>query len=188
MLNRIVIINSELYAKAAICTDESNSIQLVAESNVGKSSFLNTLNFLYITDKDHMRFEGNRKLSESIKHYFDGNSIYSFIIFEILNNGYYCILVKATPENTLEYYKINGEYREDFFVEKLSDGFKPKKWADILLELTNDNPTDAPIQLKNDELYYLVYNSDKNKNPVVLINNKVKRKGKALVVSKKLCK
>lgn len=180
MLNKIAIINSELYAKAVICISDSKSIQLVAESNVGKSSFLNTLNFLYITDKEQMRFEGYRKLSESMKHYFDGNSIYSFIIFEIFNNGYYCILVKATPENTLEYYKINGEYKEDFFVEKLSDGFKPKKWTDILRELTNDNPTDAPILLKNEDLYNLVYHSDKNKNPVVLINNKVKRKGKSL--------
>ena len=181
MLNRIVVINSELYAKAAISIGDSNSIQLAAENNVGKSSFLNTLNFLYIVDKEQMRFEDNRKLSESMKHYFGGTSIYSFIIFEIFSNGYYCILVKATPENTLEYYKISGEYKENFFVEKLPDGgFKPKKWETALQELTNDNPTDAPIQLKSDDLYNLIYNSDKNKNPVVLINSKVKRKGKSL--------
>ncbi len=180
MLNRIVIINSELYAKASIHIGDNASIQITAENNVGKSSFLNTLNFLYITDKDQMRFEDNRKLSDSMKHYFDGTSLHSFIVFEIFKNGYYCILVKATPENTIEYYKINGEYKEDFFIQTSADGFKSKKWEKILQELTNDNPTDPPTLLKSEELYNLVYNSDKNKNPVVWIKREVKRKGRAL--------
>lgn len=180
MLNRIVIINSELYAKASIHIGDNASIQITAENNVGKSSFLNTLNFLYITDKDQMRFEDNRKLSDSMKHYFDGTSLHSFIVFEIFKNGYYCILVKATPENTIEYYKINGEYKEDFFIQTSADGFKAKKWEKILQELTNDNPTDPPTLLKSEELYNLVYNSDKSKNPVVWIKREVKRKGRAL--------
>ncbi|OFY86674.1 MAG: hypothetical protein A3F72_15670 [Bacteroidetes bacterium RIFCSPLOWO2_12_FULL_35_15] len=180
MLNRIIIINSELYAKASIHIGDNGSIQIAAENNVGKSSFINTLNFLYITDKDQMRFEDNRKLSDSMKHYFDGTSIHSFIVFEIFKNGYYCILVKATPENTIEYYKINGEYKESFFIQTSQDGFKAKKWEKILQELTNDNPTDPPILLKGEDLYNLVYNSDKNKNPVVWIKKEVKRKGRAL--------
>ena len=180
MLNRIVIINSELYAKASIHIGDNASIQITAENNVGKSSFLNTLNFLYITDKDQMRFEDNRRLSDSMKHYFDGTSIHSFIVFEIFKNGYYCILVKATPENTIEYYKINGEYKENFFIQTSTEGFKAKKWEKILQELTNDNPTEPPMLLKGEELYNLVYNSDKNKNPVVWIKREVKRKGRAL--------
>jgi hypothetical protein len=178
MLNRIVIINSELYAKAAIYLGDCNSVQLAAESNVGKSSFLNTLNFLYITDKEQMRFENNRKLSDSMKHYFE-NSFQSFIIFEIFNNGYYCILVKATPENTIEYYKIDGEYNENYFIQKAETGFAPKKWDKILTEITTANSINPPKKLTNDDLYNLIYNSDKNKNPVVQINNKVKRKGRS---------
>ena len=178
MLNRIVIINSELYAKASIYLGDCNSIQLAAESNIGKSSFLNTLNFLYITDKEQMRFEDNRKLSDSMKHYFE-NSFQSFIIFEIFNNGYYCILVKATPENAIEYYKINGEYNESYFIKKTDKGFTPQKWDNILTEITTTNSIDIPQKLTNDDLYNLIYNSDKNKNPVVQINNKVKRKGRS---------
>ncbi|MBI5539036.1 MAG: hypothetical protein HY951_03190 [Bacteroidia bacterium] len=180
MLNRIAIINSELFAKASIYIGDNANIQITAENNVGKSSFLNTLNFLYITDKDQMRFEDNRRLSDSMKHYFDGTSIHSFIVFEIFKNGYYCILVKATPENTIEYYKINGEYKENFFIQTSADGFKVKKWEKILQELTNDNPTDPPTLLKGEDLYNLVYNSDKNKNPVVWIKREVKRKGRSL--------
>lgn len=179
MLNRIVIINSELYAKASINISDNTSIQIAAENNVGKSSFLNTLNFLYITDKDQMRFEDGRKLSDSMKHYFDGTSQHSYIIFEIFKNGYYSILVKATPENSIEYYKINGEYKENFFIQTSEGGFKAKKWEKVLQELTTDNPTDPPVLLKTEDLYNLIYNSDKNKNPVVWIKRDVKRKGRA---------
>ena len=175
MLNKIVIINSELYSKASIHIGDNSSIQITAENNVGKSSFINALNFLYITDKDQMRFEDDRKLSDSMKHYFDGTSQHSFIIFEIFKNGYYSILVKATPENTIEYYKINGELKEHLYIETSSKGFKAKKWNDILRDLTLDNPTDPPIKLSNEELYSLVYNSDKNKSPVVWIKKDVKR-------------
>ena len=52
MLNRIVIINSELYGKADILIGDSTSIQLEADSNVGKSSLINTLNFLYIPERE----------------------------------------------------------------------------------------------------------------------------------------
>lgn len=178
MLNKIVIINSELYAKASIHIGESSSIQITAENNVGKSSFINSLNFLYITDKDQMRFEDDRKLSDSMKHYFDGTSLHSFIIFEIIKNGYYSILVKATPENTIEYYKITGEYEESCFVETQNNKFKARKWSDVLQNLTLKNPIDVPVRLTNEELYNLVYNSDKNKNPVVWLKKSVKRNGK----------
>ncbi|TNJ42200.1 hypothetical protein KFZ70_15190 [Tamlana fucoidanivorans] len=178
MLNKIIIINSELYAKASIYIGESASIQITAENNVGKSSFINALNFLYITDKDQMRFEDDRKLSDSMKHYFDGTSLHSFIIFEIIKNGYYSILVKATPENTIEYYKITGEYDELCFVETQNNKFKARKWSDVLQNLTLKNPTDVPIKLTNEELYNLVYNSDKNKNPVVWLKKSVKRNGR----------
>jgi hypothetical protein len=180
MLNRIVIINSELYAKASIHIGENSSIQITAENNVGKSSFLNALNFLYITDKDQMRFEDGRRLADSMKHYFDGTSLHSFIIFEIFKNGYYCILVKATPENNIEYYKINGEYREELYIQKSNEGFKAKKWESVLQELTTANSTDPPKLLKSEDLFNLVYNTDKNKSPVVWIKKEVKRKGRSL--------
>ena len=116
MLNRIVIINSQLYSKANILISDATGIQLAAESNVGKSSLINTLNFLYIIDQRQMLFEGDRKLKESIKHYFKTIN-QSFVIFEINKSGYtYCILVKANANFELEYYKFNSSYN---FILKL---------------------------------------------------------------------
>lgn len=179
MLNKIIVINSELYAKAIMHIGNSSSIQLTAENNVGKSSFLNTLNFLYITDKEQMRFEDSRKLADSMKHYFDGTSLHSFIIFEIFKTDYYCILVKATPENTIEYYRLPGEFKEDYFINRAADSFKVKRWDKILEELTKDYPYDPPVLLKGEDLYNQIYNSDRAKNPVVWIKREVKRKGRS---------
>jgi hypothetical protein len=69
MLNRIVVINSTLYAKANLLLGNAESIQLAAENNVGKSSLINCLNFLYILDKREWKF-GDNSPSETIKHYF----------------------------------------------------------------------------------------------------------------------
>lgn len=183
MLNRIAIINSELYSKATILIGDAASIQIAAENNVGKSSFLNALNFLYIPDKEQMRFEDNRRLSESIKHYFS-NSLNSYIVFEIRKGGYYSILVKATPESTIEYYKIAGAYNEAHFVELLPDGkFRIKEWRQVLESLVLDNPTYQPVQLTGEELYSQIYSTDKGKNPVVHIKREVKRKGRGFTNS-----
>jgi len=175
MLNKIIIINSELYSKASIQIGQSSSIQIAAENNVGKSSFINTLNFLYITDKKEMRFEDNKTLSDSMNHYFE-NSLHSFIVFEIFKNGYFCILVKATPENTIEYYKITGAYDEQHFFDfNENQGFRPLKWEEIGKNLTLQNPTSSPQKLTNEDFYNLVYNTNKAKNPVVVLSRTAKR-------------
>jgi|GEM_PF-1784261 len=45
MLNRIVVINSTLYAKANRYLGDAESIRLAAENNVGKRSLINCLKF-----------------------------------------------------------------------------------------------------------------------------------------------
>lgn len=177
MLNRIIIINSDLYAKASILIDDVGSIQLAAENNVGKSSFVNALNFLFITDKTQMVFEDGRLLSASMKHYFNGSITHSYIIFEIKKDGYYCIVVKATAENTIEYHKILGAYNESYFITKNGNEFAPKNFdKEVLRDIQKDKPKDAPVLLKAEELYNLVYNIDGKTNPVVWIETNVKRK------------
>lgn len=177
MLNRIIIINSDLYAKASILIDDVGSILLAAENNVGKSSFVNALNFLFITDKTQMVFEDGRLLPASMKHYFNGSISHSYIIFEIKNDGYYCIVVKATAENTIEYHKILGAYNESYFITKNGNEFSPKNFdKEVLRDIQKDRPKDAPVLLKAEELYNLVYNIDGKTNPVVWIKSNVKRK------------
>jgi len=179
MLNRIVIINSELYSKADILIGDSNSIQLEADSNVGKSSLINTLNFLYIIDQRHMLFEGDRKLKESIKHYFKSVN-QSFIIFEINKSGYtYCILVKANANFELEYYKFNSSYKEEYFFERTDKGFAPISFEKVVASLLLKTQS-KPEQLKTDELYDIVYSKKAENKPVVWTTDKISRSGKSI--------
>lgn len=179
MLNRIVIINSELFAKADILIGDTNSIQLEADSNIGKSSLINTLNFLYIIDQKQMLFEGDRKLKESIKHYFKTVN-QSFVIFEINKSGYtYCILVKANASFELEYYKFNASYNEEYFFEKTDVGFAPLSFEKVVANLLLKTES-KPEQLKSDELYDIVYSKKTTIKPVVLTTDKISRTGKSL--------
>jgi len=178
MLNRIIIINSELYSKADILIGDTNSIQLEADSNVGKSSLINTLNFLYIIDQGQMLFEGERKLKESIKHYFKTVN-QSFVIFEINKSGYtYCILVKANGNFELEYYKFNSSYNEEYFFEKTDKGFAPISFEKIVATLLLKTQS-KPEQLKADELYDIVYSRKAENKPVVLTTDRITRVGKS---------
>lgn len=178
MLNRIIIINSKLYSKADILIGDTTSIQLEADSNVGKSSLINTLNFLYIIDQRQMLFEGDRKLKESIKHYFKSIN-QSFVIFEINKSGYtYCILVKANANFELEYYKFNSSYNEEYFFEKTDRGFAPVSFEKIVATLLLKTQS-KPEQLKADELYDIVYSKKAENKPVVLTTDKITRVGKS---------
>jgi len=82
MLHRIVVINSQVYTKAEVVLGNLESIQLTGENNVGKSSLIHVLNFLYLMDGQQMRFEGDRDLKESLPHYFPDTQR-SFVLFEI---------------------------------------------------------------------------------------------------------
>ena len=178
MLNRIVIINSQLYSKANILlSDAPNGIQLAAESNIGKSSLINTLNFLYIIDKGKMRFEGDKTLKESISHYFK-NINQSYIIFEIYKNGYWCLLVRANANNDIEYYKIDHEYKDEFFFREENGKQSIVNFQDVQSYFLNNKIGFSEIQSEN--LYDLVYSESKKSQSVVWVTDNVKRKGRGL--------
>ena len=108
MLKRLVILNSDIYSKADIELADCDSLQIVGPNNIGKSTLIYALNFLYIIDGKQMTFSGNRTGDKTtFNHYFPSiNS--SYIIFEIFKKRYYCILVKKNAEGSLDYYKIES--------------------------------------------------------------------------------
>ncbi len=111
MLNRIVVINSTLYAKANLLLGDAESIQLAAENNVGKSSLINCLNFLYILDKREWKF-GDNTPTETIRHYFKTID-QSYVVFEIVKDGHYCIVVKRSADKV----KRVGNSRSNSFTK-----------------------------------------------------------------------
>ena len=87
MLNRIVVLNSKLYGKAEIRLDDCDSLQLVGPNNIGKSTLIYALNFLFIIDGNKMTFSGNRRGDKDTIHHYFPSPNNSFIVFEVNKKG-----------------------------------------------------------------------------------------------------
>lgn len=171
MVKRIVILNSDVYGKASIRLDDCNSIQLVGPNNIGKSTLIYTLNFLFIIDGKKMSFSGNRSEKDTLHHYFP-NQTNSYLIFEIFKNKYYCILVKR-GEDGLEYYRIESEYKEDLFLELNKEKQQKVLKFPELLEKLADKGIEVYQFKDKKEVFGFVYQRGKRNNAAVWLEDTV---------------
>ncbi|HEY4539724.1 MAG TPA: hypothetical protein VIG94_06915 [Faecalibacter sp.] len=172
MLNRLIILNSDSYAKADIELYDCNSMQLVGPNNIGKSTLIYALNFLYIIEGNKMVFSGNRSGDKAtFNHYFPTFNN-SYIIFEIFKQRYYCILVKKNFDGQLEYYKIDHEYREDLFLEYAKDGQILKKFDKVQSEWLTQGIAFKKFTTRR-ELFNFVYQKGRKNNAVVWLKDEV---------------
>lgn len=169
MLKRLVILHSDIYSKADIDLGDCDSLQIVGPNNIGKSTLIYALNFLYIIDGKQMTFSGNRIGDKStINHYFPSiNS--SYIIFEIFKKRYYCILVKKNAEGNLDYYKIDSDYKEEQYFEQTTEGQRLKKFDSLLAEFSSSGVEYRKYSNRRD-LFNFVYQKGKRNNGVVWLN------------------
>lgn len=169
MLKRLVILNSEIYSKADIELRDCDSLQIVGPNNIGKSTLIYALNFLYIIDGKQMTFSGNRTGDKTtFNHYFPSiNS--SYIIFEVFKKRYYCILVKKNADGSLDYYKIDSDYKEEQYFVQTTEGQKLKKFDSLLADLSTSGVEYSKYSNKRD-LFNFVYQKGKKNNGVVWLN------------------
>jgi len=179
MLKRLIILNSDIYSKADIELDNCNSLQIVGPNNIGKSTLIYALNFLFIIDGREMTFSGNRTGDKAtFNHYFPSiNS--SFIIFEIFKNRYYSILVKKNAEGNLDYYKIDSEYKEELYFTNTNNGQKIKKFDSVLSEFTTNGIEHSKFSNRRD-VFNFVYQKGKRNNGVVWLNQNVNQDGRGI--------
>lgn len=172
MLTRLIILNSNIYSKADIELEGCDSLQIVGPNNVGKSTLIYALNFLFIIDGREMTFSGNRKGDKNtFDHYFPSiNS--SFIVFEIFKNRFYSILVKKNAEGGLDYYKIDSEYKEEFYFLETTNGQKMRKFNSLLSEFV-ENGIDYRKFSNRRDVFNFVYQKEKGNNGVVWLNRSV---------------
>jgi len=172
MLKRLVILHSEIYSIADIELGNCDSLQIVGPNNIGKSTLIYALNFLYIIDGKQMTFSGNRKGDKTtFNHYFPSiNS--SYTVFEIFKKRYYCILVKKNAEGVLEYYKIDTDYKEEQYFQQLSEGKKLKKFDSILADFSS-SAVEYKKYASRRNLFNFVYQKGKRNNGVVWLNEGV---------------
>ena len=169
MLKRLAILNSDIYSKADIELGDCDSLQIVGPNNIGKSTLIYALNFLYIIDGKQMTFSGNRAGDKTtINHYFPSiNS--SYIVFEIFKKRYYCILVKKNAEGSLDYYKIDSDYKEEQYFEQTPEGQKLRKFDSLLAEFSSTGVEYSKYSNRRD-LFNFVYQKGKKNNGVVWLN------------------
>ncbi|MEO8171471.1 MAG: hypothetical protein ABI581_00255 [Sediminibacterium sp.] len=176
MLTKITVLNSHGYGRAQIRLDDCESMQLVGPNNIGKSTLIYTLNFLFIVDGPKMTFSGNRKGDKDTIHHYFPSPTQSFIIFEIKKNAYYCILLKRDIEGDLEYYRINSEYKDEFFYEVDNTGKKLLPFEKVREKLVLAGVHFSPYKNKT-EVFNEVYQRGRKNNGVVWLEDSVKTDG-----------
>jgi energy-coupling factor transporter ATP-binding protein EcfA2/thiol-disulfide isomerase/thioredoxin len=169
MLKRLVILNSDIYSKANIELADCDSLQIVGPNNIGKSTLIYALNFLYIIDGKQMTFSGNRTGDKTtFNHYFPSISS-SYIVFEIFKKKYYCILVKKNAEGSLDYYKIDSDFKEEQYFKQLPEGQTLKKFDSLLADFSSSGVEHTKFPNRRD-LFNFVYQKGRKNNGVVWLN------------------
>lgn len=170
MLKRLVILNSDIYSKADIELGDCDSLQIVGPNNIGKSTLIYALNFLYIIDGKQMTFSGNRTGDKTtFNHYFPSISS-SYIVFEIFKKRYYCILVKKNAEGSLDYYKIDSDFKEEQYFKQLPEGQSLKKFDSLLADFSSSGVEHNKFPNRRD-LFNFVYQKGRKNNGVVWLND-----------------
>lgn len=176
MLTRIAVLNSKVYGKAELRLDDCDSLQLVGPNNIGKSTLIYALNFLFIIDGNKMSFSGQRKGDkETIHHYFPTPN-QSYIIFEIQKGITYCILVKRDSEGELEYFRLETPYRDDLFFTRDNGLQRILKFDEVKERLQALGVVHSQYRNKT-EVLNTVYQRGKDNNAAVWLEETVKTDG-----------
>jgi len=134
-VKRIIFIRAGRYDYAEL--ELGKSAHLVGDNNVGKTSLIEALQFLYIGHFNEMKF-GNYKWEETQRYYF--NSDQSYILFECLTNKGKYVTVGLHGRGVLQNYNIerftySGQYQKDTFV--LPDNHV-RAFDDVKMKLDED--------------------------------------------------
>ncbi|GAB1449857.1 hypothetical protein MASR2M44_28940 [Bacteroidota bacterium] len=173
MLTSLTILNSKVYGKAEIRINDCDSLQLVGPNNIGKSTLIYALNFLFIIDGNKMTFSGQRRGDKETLHHYFPNHNQSYIVFEISKKSYYCILVKRNSDSELEYFRFNSEYKEEYFVDADK---RLLKFDEVQAKLAEKGVEFEAFKDKR-EVFNTVYQRGRRNNGVVWLEDTVKTEG-----------
>ena len=101
---RLILIRSGRYDYAEV--ELKGALQIVGPNNTGKTTLINTLQFLYLDDRRHMYF-GSYDAEQTREFYFP--SQYSYILFECLGATGQCVIAWRGQS------KASGSDPERFF-------------------------------------------------------------------------
>ena len=123
--HRILLLQSGVYQYADVEIDRP--LHLVAANNVGKTTLIAALQFLYVDDQRQMHF--SHDWSATRQHYFPKNN--SFVLFECLTElGWRVVGARGlgpTQAYKFERFLFQGRVQREHFFD--GDTFRP--WSEI---------------------------------------------------------
>jgi len=126
---RIVLLRSGVYDYADL--ELHQPLHLVAGNNVGKTSLISALQFLYIDDVRQMHFSHNT--ADTRKHYFPESG--SLMLFECMTpTGFQVFGLRGLgPVQGYEYerFAYSGTFRREDYLE----GRQPRAWGEVARRL-----------------------------------------------------
>ena len=130
--SKVILINSANCQYAEF--DLSDSLHLVALNNRGKTSIINTMQFLYIDNFKEINL--GYSLDATWKHYFP--ALGSYILFELntLTGRKVFGLAATGLGNPPEKFVLSGEYNDADFISKTADVITPKKPDAMFLDVS----------------------------------------------------
>jgi len=176
MLKRLIVLNSTTYGKAVVKLDDCDSIQLVGPNNIGKSTFIYALNFLFIIDGKKMAFVDNKPGDKETVHHYFPSSVNSYIVFEIFKQSYYCILLKRNSEGEIEYYRFDREYSDDLFIKNKEGQQVVMKFDDLKTQFAANGIELYAFKDKR-EVFNFVYQRGNRNNGVIWLEDSVMSDG-----------
>lgn len=172
MLSKLVLIKACTYDLAELNFEYGDAMQLVGGNNVGKSSLIYALNFLFVVDRRQMSFMGRKQADKTTMEYYFPEAEGSFLVFEIHKRGRrYCVVVWRDGAGHPQYLRLHQAYnRQLFFQTDEEEELQPetlgrlrKRWAISGIKVQ---------ELKNkQEVMQTTYHTGRNNDAVVWLKN-----------------
>jgi hypothetical protein len=132
---RLILIHSSLYDYAEV--ELAGALEIVGPNNIGKTTLIKTLQFLYLNDRRHMEF-GSHAAEQTREFYFPNR--YSYILFECLGVAGQCVIGWRGKA------KASGDEPERFCY---SGPFDAADFLDEENRVREPREVDARLSLKN---------------------------------------
>ena len=143
---KIILINAGKYEYAEV--ELNGAIQIVGRNNSGKTTLINTLQFLYIDERSRMAF-GSYTLEQTLDYYFSGE--HSYVLFECRTLRGLAVVgwrgASRTSGADPERFFYLGPFRRGGLSQRLQDRVRESKEISALL-------VDRDFQLLNKAAEY----------------------------------
>jgi len=171
MLAKLILIRACTYDLAELDFSHGDAMQLVGGNNVGKSSMIYALNFLFVINRKRMSFMGRKPADKTTMEYYFPTAESSFVVFEISKRGRkYCILVWRDGSGNACYGRLEHAYERGLFFEEEDGSLQPlslsalrRQWLLKGIKLT--------ILKNNPEIFRTVYHTGKANDAAVWLRS-----------------